>query len=130
MKIFSKQKFIKDGKLIKKYKFCDITMLRKEKSPTKKKWNLLGVKVCQKNKQIKIENNIIDNNIIDNSDFPKANCPLYSNRMGGICNNKLWLNINTGDVSTTNKPGYKSGCGCRLSAKTRLAQAKCPVGKW
>lgn len=57
-------------------------------------------------------------------------CPLYSNRMGGICNNKLWLNINTGDVSTTNKSGYKSGCGCRLSAKTRLAQAKCPVGKW
>ena len=79
MKIFSKQKFMKDGKLIKKYKFCGITMLRKEKASTKKKWNLLGVKVCQKNKQIKIENNIIDN-----SDFPKANCPLYSNRVAII----------------------------------------------
>lgn len=50
MKIFSKQKFMKDGKLIKKYKFCGITLLRKEKSPTKKKWNLLGVKVCKGNK--------------------------------------------------------------------------------
>lgn len=49
MKIFSKQKFMKDGKLIKKYKFCGITLLRKEKSPTKKKWNLLGVKVSRRN---------------------------------------------------------------------------------
>ena len=49
MKIFSKQKFMKDDKLIKKYKFCGITLLRKEKSPTKKKWNLLGVKASRKN---------------------------------------------------------------------------------
>ena len=26
-------------------------------------------------------------------------CPLYSTKMGGMCNNKLWLNVNTGDVS-------------------------------
>ena len=57
-------------------------------------------------------------------------CPLYSNRLGGVCNNRLWLNVNTGDVSTTKKPGYANGCGCRLSAKTRLPSAKCPVGKW
>lgn len=57
-------------------------------------------------------------------------CPLYSSRLGGVCNNRLWLNVNTGDVSTTKKPGYSSGCGCRLSAKTRLPNAKCPVGKW
>lgn len=57
-------------------------------------------------------------------------CPLYSKRFGGICNNKLWLNVNTGDVSTQPKEGYKNGCGCRLLAKTRLANAKCPVGKW
>ena len=56
MKIFSKQKFMKDGKLIKKYKFCGITLLRKEKSPTKKKWNLLGVKVCKGNKIVIIYN--------------------------------------------------------------------------
>lgn len=57
-------------------------------------------------------------------------CPLYSKKLGGSCNNKLWLNINTGDVSTTTKPGYRRGCGCRLSSKTRLANAVCPVGKW
>lgn len=57
-------------------------------------------------------------------------CPLYSNKLGGICNNRLWLNVNTGDVSTIKKPGYVNGCGCRLRAKTRLFNAKCPVNKW
>lgn len=57
-------------------------------------------------------------------------CPLYSPRLGGTCNNRLWLNVNTGDVSTIKKSGYANGCGCRLSAKTRLPNAKCPVGKW
>lgn len=57
-------------------------------------------------------------------------CPLYTNNLGGMCNNKLWLNVNTGDVSMENKPGYKRGCGCRLLAKTRLPNAVCPVGKW
>lgn len=27
-------------------------------------------------------------------------CPLYSPKLGGVCNNKLWLNLLTGDVST------------------------------
>ena len=57
-------------------------------------------------------------------------CPLYSSKLGGTCNNKLWLNANTGDVSMENKSGYKRGCGCRLLAKTRLSNAICPVGKW
>lgn len=57
-------------------------------------------------------------------------CPLYSNRLGGLCNSRLWLNVNTGDVSTTHKEGYIAGCGCRVNAKTRLPNAKCPVGKW
>lgn len=57
-------------------------------------------------------------------------CPLYSSKLGGTCNNKLWLNVNTGDVSMENKSGYKRGCGCRLLAKTRLPNAICPVGKW
>ena len=48
--IFQKQKFQKDGKLIKKYKFLGVTLLRKEKSQTKKKWNFLGLKFCRKNK--------------------------------------------------------------------------------
>ena len=57
-------------------------------------------------------------------------CPLYSKRMGGICNSRLWLNVNTGDVSTKSKPGYIRGCSCILNAKTRLSNQKCPAGKW
>lgn len=54
-------------------------------------------------------------------------CPLYSN---GICNNKLWLNIETGDVSIVEKFGYKRGCGCSLKYKIPGPFAKCPLGKW
>lgn len=57
-------------------------------------------------------------------------CPLYSDKFGGLCNSKLWLNQLTGDISTINKPGYKNGCGCRLQAKTKLSNAVCPLGKW
>ena len=57
-------------------------------------------------------------------------CQLYSPRLGGICNNKLWLNKNTGDVSTVQKDGYQRGCGCRLNPKTRLPNEVCPLGKW
>lgn len=57
-------------------------------------------------------------------------CPLYLQKLGGICNNRLWLNVNTGDVSVSEKPGYKRGCGCSLPAKTRVTEAKCPLSKW
>lgn len=57
-------------------------------------------------------------------------CPLYSKKLGGICNNKLWLNIKTGDVSVKQKPGYVRGCSCALKAKTRLSNAHCPANKW
>lgn len=57
-------------------------------------------------------------------------CPLYSQKLGGICNSKLWLNLITGDISTTPKEGYKNGCSCRLKAKTKLPNATCPLGKW
>lgn len=71
-----------------------------------------------------------------NKDLSKArlnicySCPLYSAKLGGICNNKLWMNPNTGDVSTEPKDGYKNGCGCRLLAKTKLPNAVCPLNKW
>lgn len=57
-------------------------------------------------------------------------CPIYSYDLGGRCNNKLWLNPNTGDVSTVQKAGYVRGCNCRLNAKTRLINEQCPAGKW
>lgn len=57
-------------------------------------------------------------------------CPLLLNKLGGVCNKKLWLNPNTGQISTKHKDGYKNGCGCRVQAKTSLPNAKCPLGKW
>ena len=33
-------------------------------------------------------------------------CPLYSTKLGGLCNSRLWLNPNTGDISTIKKEGY------------------------
>lgn len=57
-------------------------------------------------------------------------CPIYSKQLGGLCNHKLWLNPNNGDVSDTAKEGYIRGCGCRVAAKTRLPEATCVAGKW
>ena len=57
-------------------------------------------------------------------------CPLYSNKLGGICNSRLWLNRNTGDVSIIMKPGYIKGCGCKLLQKTKIPSSTCPANKW
>jgi hypothetical protein len=58
-------------------------------------------------------------------------CPLYTIRLGQeICNNKLFMNPETGDISTENKIGYKRGCGCRINAKTTLPYVSCPLNKW
>ena len=57
-------------------------------------------------------------------------CPLFSPKYGGLCNNKLWLNPDTGDVSSEKKDIYVRGCGCRMQSKTRLANATCVIGKW
>ena len=57
-------------------------------------------------------------------------CPLYKPTItGAICNNKLWYNTETGDISLTEKDGYKRGCGCRLAAKTTVSYMTCPIGK-
>ena len=57
-------------------------------------------------------------------------CPLYSRIFGGICNNRLWMDADTGDVSVEERSGYIRGCGCRLLAKTRVANETCPADKW
>lgn len=59
-----------------------------------------------------------------------ASCPLLSPKLGGICNNRLWMNPNTNEISIKPKDGYIKGCGCRIQAKTTLPNAKCPLGKW
>ena len=44
---------------------------------------------------------------------------------------RLYINENNKtDYSDRPKIGYRKGCGCRLSAKTRLAHARCLVKKW
>ena len=48
MKIWQTINFMKDGKLVKKYKFCKITLLRKETSETKIKWTVAGIKITKK----------------------------------------------------------------------------------
>lgn len=58
-------------------------------------------------------------------------CPLYKQSMiGPMCNNKLWLNVSTGEVSSYAKQGFTRGCGCRLDAKTRNPNNRCPNNKW
>lgn len=57
-------------------------------------------------------------------------CPLYSPKLGGICNRKLYLNPNTGDVSIRPKNGYVNGCGCKINFKVNKPNNSCPIGKW
>lgn len=62
-------------------------------------------------------------------------CPLYIETMydgyfGEICNPKLYINPETGDVKEFPQVDYVRGCGCRLRAKTRLDYEKCPANFW
>lgn len=58
-------------------------------------------------------------------------CPLRRETfLGAICNDRLWLDPKTNQISTRPIDGYVKGCGCRLDAKTTLANATCPAGKW
>lgn len=54
-------------------------------------------------------------------------CPLLNSL--GICNPLKYLNPQTGEVSNTKKEGFVKGCGCVMSSKTRVPNAKCVVGK-
>ncbi len=46
MSIFYKEKIVRGDCVVKKYRFLGFTFLRKEKTLTKQKYNLLGVKLC------------------------------------------------------------------------------------
>lgn len=58
-----------------------------------------------------------------------AKCPLIlDTAFGKVCNASLYVK---GDkVSPSPLPGYSRGCGCRLNAKTRIKNSKCPDNKW
>ena len=51
MQIFQRIVINKKNNVVKKYKFFGLTLLCKEKSPTRKKWKFLGIKICQKIKK-------------------------------------------------------------------------------
>ena len=59
-------------------------------------------------------------------------CPLFKKDsvFGEICNEKLYINPQTGETSTTKKISYVNGCGCILRSKTRVPEASCILGKW
>lgn len=58
-------------------------------------------------------------------------CQLYKETvLGPICNSKLCVNVETGEISSSEKDGYVCGCGCRLKAKTTLHNSTCPLNKW
>ena len=49
---------------------------------------------------------------------------------GEMCNNKLYLNPVTDELSYVPQFGYYRGCGCILESKTRVPSERCPLNKW
>lgn len=58
-------------------------------------------------------------------------CPLYTETtFGPVCDSKKCFNPNTNKSQYYPSAGYICGCGCRLSAKTRLKDSECVLNKW
>ena len=59
-------------------------------------------------------------------------CALLINdkAFGKRCNGNLYLNPETNETSKFPTKGFKRGCGCILSAKTRCLSCSCPANKW
>ena len=57
-------------------------------------------------------------------------CPLFkiTKIFGPICNPALYIN-DKDETSKSLMPGFVKGCGCVLSSKTRLEDAKCIINK-
>lgn len=54
-------------------------------------------------------------------------CPLKN---GNNCDTQKWINPLTFEVATAPKDGFIRGCGCRLSAKQKSKQSRCPANFW
>ena len=58
-------------------------------------------------------------------------CPLYKKtNLGYICDKTKVVNPETNEFRFEDTPGFYRGCNCRLEAKSRNVDAKCPAGKW
>lgn len=58
-------------------------------------------------------------------------CPIIKLHpvFGPMCDSSKWINKNN-EMSEIKRRGFTQGCGCRLSAKTRLQHAHCIIEKW
>jgi hypothetical protein len=58
-------------------------------------------------------------------------CPLKDTSSGvPVCSNKIYVDKNTGQISKIPTATNVCGCGCVLSIKGYLKEAKCPLEKW
>ena len=69
MKIFEKTKKVQGDRTIKRYKFCGISLFKKDYSSKKKKYKLFGIPIFYKRK-VKRRNN--STSYIDNINFIKT----------------------------------------------------------
>lgn len=68
-----------------------------------------------------------DSKVFDKRAIICSSCPL---KTGNTCNPKKYLNPQTMEVSERPRRGFYKGCGCRLSAKQKSKNSKCPAGLW
>ncbi|WP_062061182.1 hypothetical protein [Aquimarina longa] len=54
-------------------------------------------------------------------------CPVKTQN---VCDSKKWINPKTKELKYFHKEGFIKGCGCRLSAKQKAYNARCPAGFW
>ena len=55
-------------------------------------------------------------------------CPIYT--VDGRCSSKLWINPDTDEISTSQKPGFIKGCNCIMIVKAKNKLNHCVAGKW
>ena len=59
------------------------------------------------------------------------NCAIMRmTEFGMKCDDRKWLDPINNISSFLKKDGYKRGCGCYLSSKTKNRANNCPCGKW
>lgn len=54
-------------------------------------------------------------------------CPVKSNN---FCDKDKWIHPESRKIRYSFKKNYIRGCGCRLTAKQKANNAKCPAGFW
>lgn len=62
--------------------------------------------------------------------FRKEICDSCLLKTNNYCDSKKWIHPVTLELKNRKTEGYIRGCGCRLSAKQRAYNAKCPAGFW